>query len=105
MDILLNIGIVSALAFALQKYITLSKVHGDSMFPTLVDGQIVIVLKTTPQEGDIVVFKHKDKHYIKRIANKNEEGYYVLGDNRNNSEDSRHFGRIQNVTGKVWTSA
>ena len=91
-----------------------------SMAPNLLPGDYVLVdlwhyKKQLAKKGDIVVFPHPlKKHiYIKRIAkvpndfflNKRltEKTYAVLGDNIDNSQDSRMFGAInhENLIGKA----
>ena len=62
------------------------------------------------QSGDVILFHAKDDDktvLVKRIANivyeNGEKYYYVLGDNANNSTDSRHFGLVPDslVIGKA----
>ena len=76
------------------------------MEPSLSIGDIVFVetwayKKATPQTGDIVVFKRKEKSavLIKRISKTRttEKGteIWVLGDNAARSQDSRTFGWVQ----------
>jgi len=82
--------------------------EGRSMIPTLQDGEIVLVDREAKIEaGDIVVAKHpfeQDSEVIKRIQRINERGhYFLLGDNLDESEDSRHFGAVtrEYIKGKV----
>ena len=82
--------------------------EGNSMLPTLKDGEVVLVDRTAEIEvGDIVVARHpveQTSELIKRIARINEHGHYFLvGDNLEDSNDSRHFGAVtrEYITGKV----
>ncbi len=87
-----------------HKYI----VEENSMFPTLKNGETVLVDRSAEVEvGDIVVFKHpveQNSELVKRIKRINEHGHYFLvGDNLEDSNDSRHFGAVtrEYITGKV----
>lgn len=77
----------------------------------------VLLLFKKASEGDVVVIKHpndQNKQLLKRVIGvpgDKIEGvelglgeYYVLGDNKRKSEDSRHFGKIHRdqILGKVW---
>lgn len=74
-------------------------VDGNSMYPTMKDGQIYNEYKAEPSEGDIVAFdclkpEAKDG-YIKRLIEIREDGaWWVLGDNREHSYDSSEYGWI-----------
>jgi len=88
-----------------------------SMEPAVMKGSRVIADKTAyrrmaPQKGDIIIFIYPDdrsKRYIKRIEALPGDAYtdadgatkvvphgfaYVLGDNREHSQDSRQFGLV-----------
>lgn len=113
--IIATIAIVGAvvLFFILARTVgTVVSVSGDSMYPTMEDGDLVLcsVVKDADslEIGDIVVFKNDDKLLIKRIlltegmtykqentsvfVGNNE--FFVVGDNTDNSRDSRDFGPI-----------
>lgn len=77
------------------------------MQPTIKDGTAVLVNRLAyffkkPKVGDIVVLK-RQKYIIKRIAAIKKEQVFVIGDNKKESNDSRHFGWIgkDNILGKV----
>ena len=86
------------------------KISGHSMEPNLMDGSFLRVSRLAylfrkPQIGDVVVFKMGKEFFCKRIK---EIDYKtgtceVLGDNPNDSLDSRKLGRIQlrEIVGKV----
>ena len=104
---------------------------GESMNPVIRNGDVVLVNRivydaSTPKRGDIIVFKPKGNEnlhsYIKRIIGLPGESveirdgeiyivlggdeYFVLGDNRESSEDSRmaDIGNVKRseIEGKVW---
>jgi len=76
------------------------KVVGHSMEPQIKNGQLVLVsnisyLFKSPKINDIVAFKDKlGKVLIKRIIKIESGKYYVEGDNKSDSLDSRKFGSI-----------
>ena len=78
------------------------------MYPTIKNGEIVLVDRDAEiGVGDIVVAKHpveQISEIIKRIERINERGHYFLvGDNLEDSNDSRHFGAVtrEYIKGKV----
>lgn len=100
------------------------RVSGISMIPTLQDEQIIFVnkmayWKNAPQNGDIVIVREPidNIQVVKRIVGTpgtaitiedktfilKEDEYYIEGDNRDNSIDSRAYGpiRSERIIGKV----
>lgn len=86
------------------------KIIGDSMAPTLRAGESILVNRLAyvlkkPFKGDIVAFydPRDKKVLIKRVTKIEENRYFVQGDNKNSSTDSRVFGMIgkQEIIGKV----
>ena len=78
------------------------------MNPTLENGEVVLVDREAEIEvGDIVVAKHpieQNSEIVKRVECVNESGHYFLvGDNLEDSNDSRHFGAVtrEYIKGKV----
>lgn len=92
--------------FPIYKY----QVSGQSMLPALKHRQTVLVntlayLLNSPRTGDVVAVKdpRDGKTLIKRIAEVKDNKYFVLGDNKEQSTDSRSFGWIarNDIIGKV----
>lgn len=76
-------------------------VDGDSMENTLHDGDLVFVLKKKEIEDQAIVVCETtelyldEKYIIKRYYEDNSSiGLYLLGDNEDNSLDSRSFGEV-----------
>lgn len=83
-------------------------VEGNSMSPLLKDGDKVLVDRNAKIEvGDIVVAKHpveQISEIMKRVEQINEHGdYFLVGDNLDESTDSRHYGAVtrEYIKGKV----
>lgn len=54
--------------------------------------------------GDVVVVEHPGRPgylVVKRVAGVGSQGYWVLGDSADASTDSRHFGWVAEVEGRV----
>ncbi|HEX6127214.1 MAG TPA: nickel-type superoxide dismutase maturation protease [Pyrinomonadaceae bacterium] len=82
--------------------------EGRSMNPTLKDGEVVLVDREAKIEvGDIVVAKHpveQDSEVVKRVARIIDRAlYFLVGDNLEDSIDSRHYGAVtrEYIKGKV----
>ena len=80
------------------------------MFPAYKSGEVVlvdcIVYKVFGLRVDnIIVLKHpyNNSYIIKRITKKNNNLYFVRGDNKNESTDSKNFGWIskKDIIGRV----
>lgn len=77
------------------------------MAPTFKENDIVLVNRLSyflnrPKIGDLIVLKQR-KHIIKRIKRIKNDKYFVVGDNRKESTDSREFGWVskKDILGKV----
>src|SRR5690242_6724517 len=86
------------------------QVKGSSMSPTIREGESVLVnrlsyLFQSPKVTDIIALSdpRDGKVLIKRIKKIEEKRYFVEGDNKNSSTDSRIFGMIERseIIGKV----
>jgi len=105
--------------------LTISRVNGESMQPTLMNGQLLVVSESAfwfsaPQRNDVVIVQYAgdtNVHFVKRIVGipgdtvmynnsplvLGPTQYFIEGDNRNFSTDSRVYGPIQKnqIIGKV----
>lgn len=90
-----NMGLIAWLApvFRVQ-------VIGPSMEPTLENGQICFAVKghLLARAGAIAVFTHPSRPTlmeVKRLVRKTNGRWWVAGDNKSASTDSRNFGAIE----------
>jgi hypothetical protein len=74
--------------------IRVRRVGGSSMRPALLSGDTVVAFRRKPHEGDIVLARHGGREIIKRVGRREGDKYYLVGDNRQESTDSRHYGFI-----------
>src|SRR6266496_1965295 len=85
------------------------KIKGHSMEPLLSSQDMVLAsifpyLFKNPRVNDIVVFEDKKRSFlIKRITKIENNMFFVTGDNKADSLDSRNFGEISRsqILGKV----
>lgn len=57
-------------------------IRGNSMFPTLKEGDTVTIKKKTYKKGDILVFRYADNELlVHRLLKMEDEMYYCKGDN------------------------
>ena len=74
------------------------RVVGPSMEPAGRNGQWCGVRKSAKlRQGDVVLLQHperSDLSVVKRLSHREDSGWWVLGDNPPESDDSRHFGAV-----------
>lgn len=83
------------------------KIEGSSMNPTFKADDVVLVNRLSfflskPKVDDFVVLK-RGKYIIKRITKTKDNKFFVTGDNKKESTDSREFGWVskKEIVGKV----
>jgi nickel-type superoxide dismutase maturation protease len=80
-------------------------VAGPSMEPTLHEGDWILARRDgRAGVGDLVVLAHPSRPgmlIVKRVQRVDDDGYWVLGDAPAASTDSRHFGPVPEVVGRV----
>jgi nickel-type superoxide dismutase maturation protease len=92
---------------SLLPFVGVAEVTGPSMVPTLQHGdQLVVHWGARVVPGDIVVLRHpfqQDLLVVKRVAERREGGWWVLGDNAYAGGDSTDYGTVPEelVLGKV----
>lgn len=65
------------------------------MSPSLRAGDIVVARHSKqPSLNDLIIFRRNGRELIKRMSSQKDDSYFVLGDNSDQSTDSRHFGAV-----------
>lgn len=63
------------------------------MMPAYDHGKIVVGRRfSRPRVGDVVIVRHRRTEIIKRVSQMQDDQVYLLGDNPEESTDSRQFG-------------
>jgi hypothetical protein len=70
------------------------RVTGNSMSPALKPGDIIVGWKRRPHIGNVVVAEMNGREVVKRIESFQNDKVYLVGDNRQESTDSRHYGPV-----------
>lgn len=78
------------------------------MSPKFSEGDNVLVSSIPfmfgkPGKGDVVIFEKYNRIYLKRIGKIKDGKYFLAGDNKKDSQDSRRFGSVkrEQIKGKV----
>ena len=114
-DILFSIIVAICLVLFIKHFIVdIRMVSSDSMSPTLKKGELVVISKLAYNifgfdykqhlPNDIVIFNKDNELLVKRISYiSHEDSLFVVGDNIENSNDSRSFGLVSKdkVIGKA----
>lgn len=71
-------------------------VTGSSMAPTLQNGDFLLLYRSKRfRPGQVVLLEDKQfRLVLKRLSHRTEAGWWVLGDNPNQSTDSREYGEV-----------
>ncbi len=104
---LLTGAVATVLIRGLSRGLSRVQVEGDSMLPTLVPGdRLVVVRRRRPRPGDLVTVpdpRRPRRVMVKRVTEVTPEGVVVRGDNPHASTDSRLFGPVPapSIRGRV----
>lgn len=87
-----------------------ARVAGESMTPSIAHNSIVFAhpyffWENIRAEDIVLALDPRDKRRIvKRVGKVTQDGYFIEGDNKNASTDSRHFGKVarKDIMGKVF---
>lgn len=112
LTILAIAGILCISFLTITHYYAIVRAKGASMMPSINDGEICLIKQRNfkIKVGSIYLFKVKNYGYtIKRLKSiqtaiyNGNKSYFVVGDNLEDSEDSRDFGYLpeNSVIGKV----
>lgn len=105
-DILFTIILAVCLILFIKAFILdFRVVASESMVPTLEKGDVILISKLAydifginykyPEPKEIITFEHNNELLIKRVKDVDSDGnFFVVGDNADNSVDSREFGYV-----------
>lgn len=100
-EIFKSVIIASVIVAFFNIFFMFAVVRGPSMEPTLCDGDVLLISRYSRlNEGDIVIAFPEDALVVKRVVD-TSNGYYLMGDNRENSRDSRDYGTTDKIVGRV----
>lgn len=74
------------------------------MNPNFLPGDLVLIWRTkNAKKNDVVIFERDEDYYLKRVSKVEENKYFLEGDNKKESIDSREFGWVEkkDIIGKV----
>ena len=99
------LAVTSSLAALAGCLLRRVEVRGDSMRPTLLPGDRLLVVRLArPREGDVVVVadpRWPDRALVKRVAAVAPGRLTVVGDNEAASTDSAVFGPLSHALGRA----
>lgn len=80
----------------MKRRLQIFRVRGQSMTPTLIEGDLVICSHGTPTIGQLVICElSADRPLsVKRVVARHDDGWWVERDNRREGIDSWHVGAI-----------
>lgn len=91
-----------------MKLLAFYKVRGKSMEPYAHEGDFVLVRCFFPGEKahtqDVLIApdpRNPHRLLLKRVAGVTDGGYHIRGDNESESTDSRSFGDVADIRGRV----
>jgi nickel-type superoxide dismutase maturation protease len=86
-----------AAAWFLRRRVDVVEVRGSSMAPVLVPGDRLLVVRSGPRPGRIVLAndpREPRRELIKRVGRVDRAGVWLVGDDPSSSTDARAFGHV-----------
>ena len=89
--------LLGGLAMLARRTLDVVEVRGRSMAPTLLAGDLLLVVRIRPRPGDVAVAhdpRDPRRELIKRVVRIDASGVHLRGDNPAFSTDARAFGAL-----------